>query len=174
MWKCQSLSCVYLFMTPVDCSSPGSSVRGILQARILEWVAISFSRGSSQPRDQTWVSRLAGWFFTSWEALWDESESHSVISNSAMLWTLQSMEFSRPEYPRGSSWPRNWTAVSCIEGRFFPTEPSGKPCGILGLKFKGSAELCSIWRLQERAQSLPFSTSRNCLHSFVTTLGPPG
>ena len=64
MWKCQSLSCVYLFMTPVDCSSPGSSVRGILQARILEWVAISFSRGSSQPRDQTWVSRLAGWFFT--------------------------------------------------------------------------------------------------------------
>ena len=37
----------------VDCSPPGSSVHGILQARILEWVAISFSRGSSQPRDQT-------------------------------------------------------------------------------------------------------------------------
>ena len=36
---------------PVDCSLPDSSVRGILQARILEWVAISFSRGSSQPRD---------------------------------------------------------------------------------------------------------------------------
>ena len=38
---------------PLDCSPPGSSVHGILQARILEWVAISFSRGSSQPRDQT-------------------------------------------------------------------------------------------------------------------------
>ena len=38
---------------PVDCSPPGSSVHGILQARILEWVAISFSRGSSQPRDRT-------------------------------------------------------------------------------------------------------------------------
>ena len=45
---------------PVDCSPPGSSVHGILQARILEWVAISFSRGSSQPRDQTHVSRIAG------------------------------------------------------------------------------------------------------------------
>ena len=38
---------------PVDCSPPGSSVRGILQARTLEWVAIPFSRGSSQPRDRT-------------------------------------------------------------------------------------------------------------------------
>ena len=45
---------------PVDCSLPGSSLHGILQARILEWVAISFSRGSSQPRNQTWVSRIAG------------------------------------------------------------------------------------------------------------------
>ena len=43
---------------PVDCSPPGSTVHGILQARILEWVAISFSMGSSQPRDRTWVSLL--------------------------------------------------------------------------------------------------------------------
>ena len=46
---------------PMDCT-----VRGILQARILEWVAISFSRGSSQPRDRTQVSLIAGRFFTSW------------------------------------------------------------------------------------------------------------
>ena len=45
---------------PVDCSPPGSSVHGILQARILEWVAISFTRGSSLPRDGTRVSRIAG------------------------------------------------------------------------------------------------------------------
>ena len=45
---------------PVYCSLPGSSLYGILQARILEWVAISFSRGSSQPRGQTWVSHIAG------------------------------------------------------------------------------------------------------------------
>ena len=49
---------------PMDFSPPGSSVHGILQARILEWVAISFSRGSSRPRDQTLVSCIAGRFFT--------------------------------------------------------------------------------------------------------------
>ena len=48
----------------MDCSPPGSSVHGISQARILEWVAISFSRGSSRPRDQTHVFCLAGRFFT--------------------------------------------------------------------------------------------------------------
>ena len=51
---------------PMDCSPPGSSVHGILQARILEWVAISFSGGSSQSRDWTWVSSIAGRFFTIW------------------------------------------------------------------------------------------------------------
>ena len=45
---------------PVDCSPPGSSVPGILQASILEWVAISFSRGSSRPRDRTQVSHIVG------------------------------------------------------------------------------------------------------------------
>ena len=48
----------------MDCSLPGSSVHGILQARVLEWVAISFSRGSSQPRDQTRVSCIASRCFT--------------------------------------------------------------------------------------------------------------
>ena len=48
----------------MDYSPPGSSGHGILQARILEWVAIPFSRGSSQPRDQTSVSHIAGRFFT--------------------------------------------------------------------------------------------------------------
>ena len=50
----------------MDCSPPGSFVHGILQARILEWVAISSSRGSSQPKDRTWVSYIAGEFFTHW------------------------------------------------------------------------------------------------------------
>ena len=45
---------------PMDCSIPGSSVHGIFQARVLEWVAISFSRGSSRPRDRTRVSHIAG------------------------------------------------------------------------------------------------------------------
>ena len=48
---------------PMDCSLPGSSVRGIFQAIALEWIAISFSRGSSQSRDRTQVSRIVDrWF----------------------------------------------------------------------------------------------------------------
>ena len=50
----------------MDCSLPGSSIHGILQGRILEWVAISFSRGSSQPKDWTWVSRIGGRRFNLW------------------------------------------------------------------------------------------------------------
>ena len=51
---------------PVDCSPPGSSVRGIFQASVLEWGAISFSRGSSPPRDRTRVSHTVGRHFTIW------------------------------------------------------------------------------------------------------------
>ena len=60
----QSLSCVQLFVTPVHCSPPGSSVHGISQARILEWVAISSSRRSSWHRARTSVSHIASRFFT--------------------------------------------------------------------------------------------------------------
>ena len=51
---------------PRDCSLQGSSIHVILQTRILEWIAISFSMGSSQPRDRTRVSHIAGRFFTIW------------------------------------------------------------------------------------------------------------
>ena len=60
-----SKSCLTL-CDPMDCNLPGSSVHCILQARILQWVAISFFRGSSQPRDWTWFSCIAGRFFTIW------------------------------------------------------------------------------------------------------------
>ena len=53
------LSCVWLFCNPMDCSLPGYSVHGIFQARIVEWVAISFSRGSSWPRDRTHISSVS-------------------------------------------------------------------------------------------------------------------
>ena len=60
-WKWKSFSCVWLFVYPMDCI-----VHGILQARILEWVVIPISRGSSWPKDQTQVSPTVGGFFTSW------------------------------------------------------------------------------------------------------------
>ena len=53
---------------PMDCSPPGFSVHGILQARILEWVATPSSRESSRPRDWTQISRIAGGFLTVWAA----------------------------------------------------------------------------------------------------------
>ena len=58
-------SCLTLF-DPKACRLPGSSVRRIFQAGILEWVAISFSRGSYQPRDGIWVSCIASMYFTIW------------------------------------------------------------------------------------------------------------
>ena len=67
-WKVKALvtqSCLTLW-DPMDCSPPGSAVHGVLEARILEGLAISFSRGSSWPRDWTWVSCITGRFFTLW------------------------------------------------------------------------------------------------------------
>ena len=58
-----SQSCLTI-CNPMDCSLPGSSVPGILKARILEWIAIPCPRGSSRPRVQTWVSCIIGRFFT--------------------------------------------------------------------------------------------------------------
>ena len=68
----------------MDYSLPGSPVHGISQARILEWVAISFSRGSSWPRDQIQVSCIAGRFFTIWatrEAQGSQTKKKKVTSN---------------------------------------------------------------------------------------------
>ena len=67
--RCVSVRLLQLCLTlcdPMDYSPLGSSVHGILQARTLEWVAIPFSRESSQPRGWTWVSCIAGRFFTIW------------------------------------------------------------------------------------------------------------
>ena len=64
-WSEVSQSCPTL-CDPMDYSPPGSSIHGILQARILEWVAISFSRGSSWPRDWTQVSCIVGRRFNLW------------------------------------------------------------------------------------------------------------
>ena len=73
LWSTRALSEVSevaqscpILCDPMDCSLPGSSVHGIFQARVLEWVAISFSRRSSWPRDWTQVSRIVDRRFTVW------------------------------------------------------------------------------------------------------------
>ena len=74
------------FYEPRDCSPPGSSVHGIPQARILEWVAITFSRGSSQLRVQTWVSYIAGRFLTLWATV--ETHTHTD-THTYIYWTAR-------------------------------------------------------------------------------------
>ena len=117
----------------MDCSPPGSSVHGILQAGILEWVAIPFSKGSSRPRDQTMVSCTAGKFFTVWAT---KKWSHSVVSDSATLLTVAyqaslSMGFFRQEYWSGLPFlspgdlPNPGSPTLQIDT--LPSEPPGKP-----------------------------------------------
>ena len=79
---------------PMDCCLPGSSVHGILQARILEWVAISFSRGTSRPWDGTCVSCVIGRFFTfwitreAWSWLLIQKEKKNITTlHSQILWS---------------------------------------------------------------------------------------
>ena len=69
---------------PMDCSLPGSSVHGILQARILKWVAISYSRGSSRPRDWTQVFHIAGRFFT----VWATREARYIVNGKWGIYTV--------------------------------------------------------------------------------------
>ena len=87
-------SCPTLY-NPVDCNLPGFSIHGILQARILEWVAIPFSRGSSQFRDWTQVSHIAGKFFTKF----DTREAQEYWSG---LPIPSPVEFPNPEIEPGS------------------------------------------------------------------------
>ncbi|CAI9169441.1 unnamed protein product [Rangifer tarandus platyrhynchus] len=97
----------------MDCSSPGSSVHGILPARILQWVAISFSRGSSLPRHQTRISCIADRFFTAepinpLSVMCIKSLSHVQLF--ATPWSIApqaplSKGFSRQEHWSGLSFP---------------------------------------------------------------------
>ena len=76
---------------PMDFSTPASSVHGIFQPSILEQIAISFSMGSSQPRDQTWVSCIAGRFF----AIWATREAHKSwkLSINIVIWYATLLDF---------------------------------------------------------------------------------
>ena len=70
----------------MDCSLSGSSVHGILQARLLEWVAILFSRGSSWPKDWTRVSHIAGRFFSVWATKPKPGLPFSPFCNTVFVW----------------------------------------------------------------------------------------
>ena len=94
-WICCSVakSCPTL-CDPIDCSMPGSSVHGISQARILEWVAISFSKGSSRPRDWTRVSCFGRWILCHW-ATWETPLKYSGLLNSRRKRQTSNMDNSK-------------------------------------------------------------------------------
>ena len=97
---------------PVDCSPPGSSVHGILQARALEWVAIPFSRG----------------IFLTQGSNPGLPHCRQILHQLSHQGSPRILEWVAYPFSRGSSWPRNQTRVSCIAGRFFlPSELPRKP-----------------------------------------------
>ena len=102
---------------PVDCSLPGSSIHEMLQERILEWVAISFSWGSSQPRGQTQVSRIAGRCFI----LWATKEAQPEIKLPTSIESSKKQESSRKAFTSALlTMPKSltvWITTNC--GIFF-------------------------------------------------------
>ena len=85
----------------MDCGQPGASVHGILQARILEWIAISFSRGSSWPRNWTWVSCIADRFITDW------ATREALRCQIFLIW----LQFSSVQLSRVRLFETPWTAA---------------------------------------------------------------
>ena len=122
----------------MGCSPPGSSVGGISQIRILEWVATSFSRGFSWPRDQTHVSYVAGSLLLCWWILNRLSHQGNLTlcdpvdcspSGSSVLGISQTgkLEWVAISSSGGSSQPRDRTPVSYLRVRFFTVWDNGKP-----------------------------------------------
>ena len=139
-------SCLTL-SDPVDCSLPRSSDHRIFQAIVLEWIATSFSKGSSRPRDRTRVSRIVDRRFTVWS--WQQMKKQGnylcvklLVTQSCLtlydpvghsppgsfihrILQARILEWVAFPFSRVSSQPRNWTRVSCIAGRSFTVWASG-------------------------------------------------
>ena len=103
----------------MDCSPPGSSIHGIFQARALEWAAISFSRGSSWPRDQTLVSHIVDRCFTIWATrevciLCDPMDHSLPDFSDHGNFQVRILEWVVTSYFRVSSQPWNRTYISCV------------------------------------------------------------
>ena len=119
---------------PMDCSLPGSSVHGIPQAIVLEWIAISFSRGSSRPRDQTRVSWIVDRWFTVWVIVkfQDISLQNKPISCISLILTCP-----RPWQPR-IFFPSLYLSVLDVLHNMWPLVTDSFP---LTLCFLGSSTL---------------------------------
>ena len=145
-WKQSEVaqSCLTL-CNPIDCSLPGFSVHGIFEARILEWVAISFSRGCSWPKDRTQVSYIIGRCFTVWATVMVVS----VFDGSICIWTFG----------------------TCLKGLTLLCRRSARPCPERSLV--GSVESCTINHSGENSHGCAYQVSLNvttklCFEIFLS------
>ena len=113
---------------PTDCSPPGSSVHGIFQTRILEWVAMPSCRGSSQPRDRTWVCHIAGGFCTIW-ATREALKNYTVVTPKPQrlkekMFTFNSYRMSTADW-QGLFFPESLKNPGWRKADWLVTSPSG-------------------------------------------------
>ena len=152
--KSECVSCSVLsnsLVTPLDCSPPGSLVHRILQAWILEWVAIPFSRGLSLPKDWTQVSCIASRLSTFWatrEGPAKQSPAHphwpvtkSALPQSTMVWAVFSCQ---PCFSLSVGWTAGFLASSSLTNQIIVQ--------LIGLTMEAKAQGCQK-RLQDNLSS---------------------
>ena len=147
---------------PMDCSLPGSSVHGILQARILEWVAMPSSRGSYWPRDWIWASCIAGRFSTVWATreapkkwVYAKQTSYRLSLGKLMCWN----DALKHQLLKLMTVITNLETNRCRRN-------SLKVTGIKGChKYEGTCEFteCYSWMLQVWEAEVLNSKSKTCL-----------
>ena len=155
-----SQSCLTL-CDPMVCSLPGSFVHDILQARILEWVAMPFCRGSSQPRDGTLVSCTAGRFFT----VWVTREAHTIQLGASVFSTgeCEWLTLPSPYLGEGNGNPLQY---SCLDSPWVE-EPGG-------LQSMGSLRVGHDWATSLSLFTFPALEKEMATHSSVLAWRIPG
>ena len=153
----KSLSRVQL-CDPMDCSLPGSSLHGILQARVLEWFAISFFRGSSRPRDWTRVSRIPARCFN----LWATREA------------LKTHQFHKQEITTPSGFSKDfacyffWNKRRCI---FWALYIGNALASLFWGEFSYPKHAHPFFYLQVALEGEQLSKKSHCKHRFATASG---
>ena len=151
-WKVKafvSQSCLTI-CNPIDCSPPGSSVHGILQARILQWFVMPFSRGSSWSRDQIWISYIPDRFFT----IWATSKTPYTPKDSPLFPLSQTSTFLLTLWLGLCHWPLDkrrvwddWREIFGLIGRGICI--IFKEAGIYCLSQRGSLDFCCCYCYSE-------------------------
>ena len=156
-WTSEAAQSCLTLCDPMDCSLPASSIHRIFQARVLDWVVISFSRGSPQPRDQTQVSCITGRHFTIWTTreAWvlELDYKESIALENWCFWTvvlemtLESLLDSKIK-PVNPKWNQSWMFIERT-GAEAETPILWLPCANNWL-FEKDPDAGEDWRQEEK------------------------